>query len=230
MKDGFWSSFHNPALLALSKSFVLGVNYNNRFNINELSTRTAAVKIPAGKAVLGVLYSSFGYADFRRNVAGLSCGLNLSEKLSAGVQVDYFSELVPGEYEDRHFIAGGAGLVYGITKNTSIGVHVLNPVPNTLRKNDMPMTLRVGAGTKLNKSLFAGAEAEMSSGNRMALKMGLEYEIMRSFMLRSGFNTEFNSFGFGCGYMLRFMQLDLAFATHEKLGLTSSVSLLFTIR
>jgi len=38
------------------------------------------------------------------------------------------------------------------------------------------MSLRIGAGTYLNKSLFAGVEAEMSSGNRLIIRTGFEYE------------------------------------------------------
>ena len=90
MKEGFWSSFHNQALLAFNKDYSFGFNYEDRFGIRELGTRSAGVLIPAGKASAGAVYSNFGYADFKRDVAGLACGLKLSEKLAAGVQMDYF--------------------------------------------------------------------------------------------------------------------------------------------
>ena len=32
-------------------------------------------------------------------------------------------------------------------ENTSLGIHVFNPVPNSLRKTIMPSSLRIGAGT-----------------------------------------------------------------------------------
>jgi hypothetical protein len=230
MKKGFWSSFSNQALLAENKSFSFGINYDNRFNISELGTRTAGLIIPSGRASLGVIYSNFGYADFRRDMTGVACGLKLSEKLSAGAQVDYFAELAPGEYEDTHIITGEAGLVFSASENTTIGIHVFNPVPNSVRKSSMPLTLRTGAGTMLNNLLFAGAEAEMSSENSIILRMGFEYEAAKEFFLRSGFCTEYNSFSFGFGYRLKFVKIDLAFATHEKLGITSSASLIFKIR
>ena len=56
--------------------------------------------IPAGKASIGAAYSHFGYSDFKRDVAGLACGLKLSEKIAAGVQIDYFSERTSGEYNN----------------------------------------------------------------------------------------------------------------------------------
>ncbi len=83
MKKGFWASFCNQALLAENNSFSFGINYDNRFNISEMDTRTARLIIPSGRASLGVIYSNFGYADFRRDMTGVACGLKLSERLSA---------------------------------------------------------------------------------------------------------------------------------------------------
>ena len=68
MKYGFWSSFHNQALLANNNSFSFGINYENRFSIKELGTRSAGLIIPAGKASLGAVYSHFGYSDFKSEI------------------------------------------------------------------------------------------------------------------------------------------------------------------
>lgn len=229
-KTGFWSSFHNQALLAQNNSLLLAINYENRFNISQLGTRTLGLIIPAGKTSLGLVYSSFGYADFKRGMTGLACGLNLSEKFSAGVQVDYFAEMVPGEYDDIHLVTGEAGIIFSASENTTIGIHIFNPVPASIRKSKMETTLHAGAGTRLNNLLFAGAEVVMSTGSNIDLRLGFEYEMLKKFWLRSGFKTENNSFTFGFGYLAKFVKLDLAFATHEKLGVTSSASLIFKIQ
>lgn len=229
MKTGFWSSFHNQALLADNHSFYFGANYENRFNISQLGIRTAGLIIPSGKTTLGIIYSHFGYSDFQRNFTGLACGLKLSDKLSAGAQVDYFAEMAPGEYEDIHLITGEAGIAFSASENTVIGIHLFNPVPNSLRNISMPATIRIGAGTNLNNLLFAGAETEMSSGNTVILRMGFEYEAAKKFWLRSGFSTENNSFSFGIGCLAKFVKIDLAFSTHDRLGITSSASLIFKI-
>ena len=229
MRTGFWSCFQNQALLAYNKSFSAGINYDNRFNISELGTRTAGIIIPAGNASLGIVYSHFGYSSFRRESGGMSCGMRLSEKISAGVQIDYFSEKTTGEYENHQFITCEAGLVVSPSEDIRIGIHIFNPVPNSLRKRYMPTTLKAGAGIDLNEFLFAGAEAEMSSGKRLVFRAGFDYEAVRDFHLRGGFCTDNTSFSFGLGYQLKFLTLDLSFTTHEKLGVTSSASLIFKI-
>jgi hypothetical protein len=229
MKAGFWSSFHNQALLAFNNSYEFGANYENRFGINELGTRTTAILIPAGKVSVGAAYSHFGYTEFKRDMAGLACGLRLSEKIAAGVQIDYFSERTSVEYDNNQCITFETGLIASPSDNIKIGIHLFNPVPNSLRKKSQPVSLTVGAGIDLSKILFAGAEAEMFSGSNLTLRTGFEYEAIKKLWLRAGFSTRNNSFCFGTGYQIGIVKIDLGFTTHEILGITSSASLIFKI-
>jgi hypothetical protein len=93
----------------------------------------------------------------------------------------------------------------------------------------MPVTLKTGIGIELNQDLFAGVEAEMRSGRVLVLKTGFDYEAVKNIRFRGGFCTENNAFSFGLGYTLKFLNLDLSFTTHEKLGITSSASMIFKI-
>jgi hypothetical protein len=229
MKNGFWSSFHNQATLAYNNSFSFGFNYEDRFQISELGTRTAGIIIPAGKTSLAALYSHFGYADFKRDMTGLACGLKLSGKISAGIQVDYFLENTSGEYSNNQSVTCEIGLLLAPSEFTRIGIHIFNPVPNSLRKSFLPTSIRVGAGTYLNKSLFAGVESEMSTGSKLIIRTGFEYEAAKKFWLRGGFCSDNNSFSFGLGWLVKIAQMDIGFVTHDKLGVTSSVSLIFKI-
>jgi hypothetical protein len=230
LQNRFWSSFQNQALLADNRAFSAGINYENRFGISELGTRTAGLIFPAGGTSLGIVYSNFGYNHFRRELGGVSCGMILSENIRAGVQIDYFSEKTSGEYENRNTLTFEAGMLVSVKENISMGIHIFNPVPNSLRKTFLPTSIRAGAGIKLSNVVFAGAEAEMSTGEKLILRTGFEYEAFKKFRLRGGFSTENTSFSFGIGYLLKSLQLDLGFATHEKLGISSSVSMVFKVR
>jgi hypothetical protein len=229
MKNSFWSSFQNQASLADNNSVSLGFNYENRFSLKELGTRSTAIIVPAWRTTIGAVYSYFGYPDYKREMTGLACGLRLSEKLSAGVQIDYFSEKAPGEYNNYQSVTFETGLIIIPSEDLRIGVHLFNPVPNSLRKTCLPSRLRIGAGTTLSTTLFAGAECEISSGSKLILRTGLEYEAAEKLWIRCGFSTENNSFSFGSGYLTKLVRIDLGFATHEMLGVTSSVSLIFKI-
>ncbi len=229
MRPGFWSSFHNQASLPFNTSVSFGFNYLNRFNISELGTRTAGLLIPAGKTSLGIMYSHFGYYNFKRQIVGLACGLSLSENIAAGVQIDYFSEKTTGEYSNYQLVTCEVGALVRASDKVMIGIHLFNPVPNSLRKTVLPSSIRAGAGIELSNVLFAGAEAELSTCEKLIFRTGFEYEVLKKFWFRGGFSTENTSFSFGLGYLLKFCKLDLSFATHERLGITSCASLIFKI-
>jgi hypothetical protein len=226
MRSTFWSSFRNPAALAYQGSLSAGIDYGNRFGLKELGTRSAAIIYPAGNATLGAVYSNFGYTDFRRHSAGLACGLELSDKLAAGAQIDYFSEKTFGEYSDHSAVTFELGLMFSPAENVRAGVHVFNPVPQSLRKSFLPSRVTAGAGIDLGKGVFAGFEAEMSTSYKLVIRTGFEFEAVKSLVLRGGFSSGNNSFSFGMGYLMDFLKIDLGFATHDRLGVTSSASLI----
>lgn len=230
MNYDLWSSFHNQAGLAFNKSFSFGLNYENRFSINELGTRSAAIIFNTGRVSLGAVYSHFGYIDFRRQMTGLACGMPLSNIIAAGVQIDYYTERTSGEYNNNQLLTCEAGVIITASKNVKIGIHVFNPIPNSIRKSDKPTGLRAGAGINLSKELFAGIETEMSTGHNLVLRSGFEYEAAKKLLLRGGFSTENSSFCFGFGYRTGAAIIDFGFATHEQLGITSSVSIIFKIK
>lgn len=225
----FWSSFHNQGLLAFNRSISAGVNYENRFGIPELGTRTAGLRIPAGKTSLGAIYSHFGYAGFSRQMAGLACGMKISGNMAAGIQIDYFDERISGEDVYSPAVTFEMGFVLIPAENVRIGINLFNPVPGTLRKRYLPSSVKAGAGIDLNKNLFTGFELGMSSRKKMTLRCGFDYEAGKNFRIRSGFSNENTAFSFGIGYLMKPVQIDFGFVTHDRLGVTSSASLIFKI-
>jgi len=230
MNSDLWSSFHNQAGLAYNKSLLFGFNYENRFNIMELGTRAAGLNVPAGKASICAIYSYFGYSEFKRQMAGLGCGLPLSDKIAAGIQMDYFSERTTGEYNNNQLLTCEVGVCISPSENVKVGMHVFNPVPNSLRRTEMPTRLTVGSGVNLSKGLFAGIEAEISTSKKLLVRTGFEYEAAEKFWLRGGFSTENSSFSFGLGYKIKPVTIDIGFSSHERLGITSSASIIFNIK
>jgi hypothetical protein len=230
MKTDLWSSFHNQASLAFQQGISCGISYENRFGIKETGTCTAAFAAKAGRAAVGAVYSHFGYSDFSRQMAGIACALPISEKISAGVQIDWFNEIMYGEYNDRQAVTFEAGLLITSSENLKFGIHLFNPIPNSIRKNEMSSGIRAGAGIDLTNNLMAGAELEMTTGGRVDLRTGFDYEALKGFWLRGGYRTFGSSFSFGLGYRTKPAIIDIAFASHQKLGITSSITLTFVIK
>jgi len=230
MKPGFWSSFHNQALLPFNLSAAAGINYHGRFGISELATKSAGLAIPLRNAGLGLIYSHFGYRDLARHSAGLACGLRLSEKISAGVQADFFAEKTAGEYNERRSLSFEAGLHIMMSEQVSLGIHVFNPIPGALRNDRLPSSVRIGAGLMLSSELNVSAETEMSTSGGLDIRTGFEYEPVRNLRLRGGFRSGGNSFCFGIGYNVKSVLIDLGFSTHVRLGMSTAASLIFSFK
>ena len=229
MSYDFWSSFNNQAGLALNNKLAAGINYENRFGLKELGTKSAGIIIPAGGSSLGLIYSNYGYNDLQKHFAGAACRLKLSKKITAGIQIDYISERTSGEYLNNSFLTCEAGIQIEPTSYTRLGFHIFNPVPNSLRKNYMPSEIRIGAGYKINPVVFIGIELEKSTGSNLVLKTGFEYEPVNKLVLRGGFRSNTGSLSFGIGYKTKIFITDFAFVTHEILGVTPSVSVILNL-
>jgi hypothetical protein len=227
MKEGFWPAFHNQALLPYQNAFGAAVSYENRFGLRELGTEYAAIIIPAGKASLGGIVSHSGYADFSRSSAGLACGITTGEKLSAGIQIDYFRERYAGEYGSSQALTFEAGLAISASEKVTVGIHIFNPLPPSLRKKYMPSSIRAGAGIWLSGDLFTSAELRIASGHSLSLAAGFEFEAAGNVKIRGGYTSEDNRFSLGTGFLFRSMRADIAFITHQRLGISSNISLTF---
>jgi hypothetical protein len=158
VNNDLWSSFSNQGALAFHKTFSFGINYENRFSINELGTRSAGIIVPAGKVILGAVYSYFGYGDFRRQMIGLASGMALSDIISAGIQIDYYSEKTTTEYKDYRTLTCEGGIIVKASEKVNLSLHIFNPVPNSVRKSDLPTSLKAGAMISLNNELSAAVE------------------------------------------------------------------------
>lgn len=230
MKPGIWSAFHNQAALPLSHGSAFSFSYENRFGLKELAARSVCLVIPSGNSAIGAVCSYSGYSGFSRETIGLAGGTMLGSGFSAGVQANIHIENQAGDYKDYIMVTCEGGFLIDLSDNVRAGLHVFNPVPNSLRKVPVHSAIRAGAGIELPGNLFTAIEAEMKSGKRINLRTGFEYTPCTKIRLRGGYSAEEPSFSFGFGYALKPALVDIAFSTHPALGITSSFSVSFILR
>ncbi|MFN8239219.1 MAG: hypothetical protein U0X39_00470 [Bacteroidales bacterium] len=224
-----WTGFQNQAFLGEGLGFNIASNYETRYFLKELGTRSLAISVPCAKAGIGGLYSCFGYADFKRHMAALSCGMPLSKNLTAGIQIDYFLEKTTGDYPVHETLTFEAGAAIRAGKNLVADLHLFNPLPGLTGSSDLPAAMQIGVGNLINENLFAGLRIEIETGQKPSLSAGFDYKMPGKVRIRGGYCTRWSSFSFGLGYKAGPAVIDIAFYTHEKLGISSSASIAFTI-
>lgn len=215
-----WSYYHNPAGLATSKNFSAGISYENRFLLKELQSQALAVVLPLKTGVISIGAQMYGYQLYRSQKAGLGYSLKLSDKFSAGIQLNYQGVRLSSNYGSKHTVTAEAGVMGKITDDWKIGLSVFNLGRAKLAEfadDRFSTVMRLGTSYKLSKVLFL-AEVEKDLEHPLRAKGGMEYEPLKNFFFRFGAGTKPVDISFGFGYKWRFLQLDLGSAYHQQLG------------
>lgn len=229
-----WSTFHNQATLTGINRLSAGIYYESRFMLEELSMTAGTMASPFLRGTAGVSFYQFGKGTYKESKLGLAFAKQLSEKLSAALQLDYFSNRFPENDGAFSFLTFECGVLYQLTHELSLGAHIFNPVKNGFEtyygKQEMPFTYRMGGHYLLSENILVSAEVQKSDRFPAQVKSGLEFMPVKNLALRLGVSGEpFNLSG-GLGYTFGNITTDLAFSYHGNLGFTPSVSVQFHLK
>jgi len=224
-----WSTFHNQAGLAGIEDFSAGVFYESRFMVDELSHVSGSLAIPMKAGTFGISFSQFGKGTYKEHKLGLAFSKRLAQKLSAAIQLDYFSERYPENENATGFATFEAGVIYEATNELFLGAHIFNPIQNGFELPEgvqkMPATIKFGGHYQFPKMVMLIFEAEKNTENPFLFKSGLEFSPVKNLALRFGVSGKPVSYTAGIGYRTGKITTDIGFSYHGNLGLTPSVSI-----
>lgn len=226
-----WSLYHNQAGLAKLKNIELAAFYENRFLVDNLAFAGFAGAAPIGNGAIGLSYAGFGYDVYREGKLGLAYALNLSGKVSVGVQLNYHSLRINTDgYGNGSAITGEIGFRIQVSEKVALGVQLVNP--SRTKRNDfdderIPTLLRLGAGYAISKEVLATVEVEKDIDSDATFKAGVEYRPVDLFYLRLGASSAPQTFAFGLGFDFGNFGFDLASTYNSVLGFSPQASLLF---
>lgn len=228
-----WSTFHNQAGLSGLNHFSTGVFYESRFMIDELSLSAITLAIPINAGTFGFSFSQFGEGTFKENKMGLAFAKQLSQKLSLGIQLDYFTNRIPENSKTFGFATFEAGLIYSPTKKLFIGAHVFNPISNGIEtsagKIKSPCIFRLGGHYIFDEMVLITIEAQKDLINPILFKTGIEFVPVQNLAFRIGVSGKPINYTAGLGYTFKKITADISFSYHGNLGITPSVSIQFNL-
>ena len=226
-----WSFHHNPgAVGALTKRSV-GVFYENRFLLKELQTQAIVANQPLKKGVLSLGAQLYGFDIYRTYRVGVGYALPLTERLYAGVQLNYLGVQLREQYGTKHGASAEMGLYAKLTDNWTLGVAVFNLGRMKLAdfQDDRFTTLmRLGTAYTFSEKVTVVAEAEKNLDYPLRGKVGINYKPIAPFSIRAGIATEPFELTFGFGYQWKWLQLDLGSAFQQHLGWSPHFSITFS--
>jgi hypothetical protein len=228
-----WSVQNNQAGLGYLKNVSAGIYYENRFLVNELSSKSAAFILPTQSGVFGVDMNYFGYDKYNETKVGLAYGKSFGDKISAGLQFDYLNTHIADNYGDKKNVTFEIGILSKLSKSLSIGAHVFNPIRVKLADyNDERIATIIKLGLMYNFSdkVIVIAETEKNINYKPVFKAGIEYHIIKEVYLRTGISTNPTLNTFGIGIELKRIKIDFASSIHQVFGYSPQISIVYNIR
>lgn len=223
-----WSVFGNQAGLAKITRAEIGGSFQNRFLINELSTRSLVFSFPVQTSVFAFTVSQFGKSTFRQEKFGLAYARQIFSKLNFGVQFNYYQIYLP---EDNRS-AGSSGIELGaqylLSRQLILGIHVLNPYQTGITTMSgtflFPRRINFGTSFQFSDSFSLYSELENDFSSHLIVRTGMEYTVLEKLFLRAGFSGKPYQLSAGLGFQVKKLIFGLASSYNQYLGNSPSVS------
>lgn len=228
----FWSIFSNQAGLATLENISIGVGFENRFAVNEISTIGFGAAMPIRKVgTVALRFDRFGYSQFSNTSVGISISRQFFKSLSVGLQLDYINFHLGGNYGNRNLFTFEAGVQYQPHSKVIIGFHLFNPIrvkidPTTGER--MRGYYKLGVTYMPISKILTAIEVEQGTDNApLNLKAGVEYRVIKELAFRVGIESANPSYAFGISTYFYNFDLDISANFHQRLGLTSQISIAY---
>jgi hypothetical protein len=227
-----WSVTHNPAGLSLLEKPTFAMFYENRFTIKELGLKAGAFAYPTSSGVFALDVMQFGYSKYNESHIGLSFAKSLGKKFSAGIKISYLNTHYSEEYGNNGTFIGEIGLLAKPVEHLYIGAHIYNISRSKIATYDderVPTLLSAGISYEFSEKVLCSVEAEKDMEYKTIYKIGMEYRFLDNLFIRAGVTSNPNQMSFGIGYVYKRIKADIAFSSHQVLGLTPHIGFTFDL-
>jgi len=230
--SGFWNINSNQAGMARVRKFSAGINYEDRFGMSQLSTKSIAVLYPARFGVMGASLDYFGYSLYHETKFGLAYAKAITPHLRAGLKLDFFQTAFGDHYSGNNLLTFELGFQYDLSKNFAFGADIFNPIPKSGPSEvyfNLPLIYRFGLVYLFSKNLLVTAEVDKNSDLPFyEVRAGVEYAVRNRYFFRVGLGSQQEIFTTGFGYKWKRLSFDLAAVVHQALGISPQISLIYS--
>lgn len=224
---GHWNCFHNQALLTTAGATRFSASLENRFMVPALSSKAVSAVLAIKNAPLGVVAAHYGNADYYRLFTGLGSAVRITDGISLGVQVDFISERSIGEYRDVSHVTFETGMICNLSSSLTLGLHLFNPAAPL---NTLPSSIETSLQWKQAEDFLLAVGSSKVSGEPLSVQCGLSWNVRDKLIMRSGYMSSPAAFTFGLGFRTEPLQVDAGFLLNGITGVTSSVSVIWTVK
>jgi hypothetical protein len=230
-----WTAFNNPAMLGYVAKPELGIQFENRYLVPELSTKSFQFGLPTKSMNVGLSFSHFGYSLYHEMIVGLGFARNFSDKFAMGVQFNYYTAFFNASNSYRGALLPQVGLSVKLSPSFNLGFNTFNPFQTNIQTEYV--TKRLPSIFSLGTEYFFSPELawrtqidkEVSSNYRFAT--GFEYQMLQQFNVKLGaYASDYLIPCLGIGFKTGVFLVDLNCELHPLLGLNTLASVKYRFR
>jgi len=230
VSENLSSIYNNPSITGCINNSI-GVNYYNRYSMKELSDRIIFIKQVFRDNSFGLMFHKYGYDMYSENNVVFGYSKKLSNTLYAGLNMCYnYIKIGDKYYKNYNYLSTSAGLYYNLNKRLYIGTSLLNFSSTGNKYHQKNISLNIGISYMLYDYLKILTEISKNINYKEELKIGIDYNIKKSFHVTYGmiYPDARNSFGFGFDY--RTLTFFISSYYHRYLGFSYASSIVYNIK
>lgn len=229
-----WSAFNNPAILGYLEKPELGLEFENRYLLSELSTKSIQLALPSNLMNVGVSFSYFGYSLYHEMLCGLGFARNFSDKFAMGVQFNYYTAFYSATNSYNGALLPQIGLSIKLTSNFSLGFNTFNPFQTNIATQysikRIPSIFSAGTELLFSENLVWRSQIDKEISSSYSFKTGFDYQMLQNISIKLGaYGSDYLVPCLGFGFRSGSLQLDLNCEMHPLLGLNSIATIKYRI-
>lgn len=227
-----YAIYNNPGAFGALDETSIGLNYENRFLLKEISTQSLAFGYhTTNHGNFGLSFQQNGFNLFREMQVGLVYSRQLFKGFYGGFGLNLHRLQIGENYGTRNTASGSLGIFYQAENDLRFGVRVQNISRTELAEyEDERFPTRFGLGFAYDFSEFLTwlAEIEKTIVHPINIKSGIEVNPHEAVYLRLGVNSYPFQTSFGFGFKVNQLYFDMAALWHNTLGISPSAGLKYS--
>jgi hypothetical protein len=227
LADNPWAAFGNPGALGVQNTRSLSLFYSPQpFGLKELSHGSFSYIEPVSFGSFALSGSRFGFALYRELDFQLSFGSSLTDIVSIGGTVHYYS-LTIERYGSASSLGADIGILTRLAEEIHWGFAATNINVPTLgsAREKLPQVFTTGVAYAPHPDVTLALDFVKDVRYPLELRAGAQYLLLNTLALRAGTTQEPSMLSGGIGLVLPFVTVDYAYTGHSELGSSHQFSL-----
>ena len=220
-----WSAFHNPAALAHIDRTEIAAQFENRFMMKELSTKSVQAGFNTGPVNVGLSFSYPGSSVSPVLLAGVGFVRPFLSNFSLGVPFASspasFSASAASRY--RGAVLAQFGVASTILPKLTVGFNTFNPFQTNIKTEfstrRIPSVFSIGTNYAFADNLIWLTQIDKEASSSFRFASGFEYTMIRELTVKLGaYGTDYLIPCLGFGIHLGGFHFNLNGELHPLLG------------